>query len=93
MKPLGKAEVRLEGQWIRTFGKVVADDVAARIDELVSSQLTKVTASKDGWDVLYVDRQDGRMWELTYPHKEWHGGGPPVLTCVTKDYVRSKYGL
>jgi hypothetical protein len=33
------------------------------------------------------------MWELTYPHKDWHGGGPPSLANVTKDYVQRKYRL
>ncbi len=93
MKPLEAHEVQLDGQWLKVGTKVVADDIARRIDELVAFELTRLTASKDGWDVLYVDKRDGRMWELTYPHKDWHGGGPPSLTCVTKDYVQTKYGL
>jgi hypothetical protein len=84
-------EVRLEGQWLKKGGKVIADDTAIRIEELISSELTRLAASVDGWDVLYVDKRDGRLWELTYPHKEWHGGGPPSLAYVTKDYVQMKY--
>jgi hypothetical protein len=93
MKPLEPNEVRLEGQWLKAGDQVIADDTARRIDELISSELTRVSSSKDGWDVLYVDERDGRMWELTYPHSEWHGGGPPSLTNVTEDYARTKYGL
>ncbi len=93
MKPLGPDEVQLEGKWEKVAGKVIADDTALRIKELVSSELTKLATSNGGWDVLYVDKRDGRMWELTYPHSDWHGGGPPSLTHVTKDYVKAKYGL
>jgi hypothetical protein len=92
MKPLEPNEDRLEGQWLKINDKVIADDTARRIDELISSGLTRVAASKDGWDVLYVDKRDGRRWELTYPHKDWHGGGPPTLICVSDDYVGTKYG-
>ena len=91
MKPLAPDEERLEGHWFKIDGKVVADETARRIEELTSFGLTKITASKDGWDVLYLDNGDGRKWELSYPHKEWHGGGPPLLTCVSEEYVKAKY--
>ena len=84
-------EYRLAGRWLTVGGKVIADDTARRIEELISSVLTKVATSEDGWDVLYVDESDKRHWELTYPNKEWHGGGPPALTHVTDEYAREKY--
>jgi hypothetical protein len=93
MSPLQPNELRLEGQWLKVDAKVVADETARRIDELTSTELTKVASSEDGWDTLYVDTRDGRKWELTYPHKEWHGGGPATLTCVPDAYVRAKYKL
>jgi len=93
MKLIEPGEVRLEGQWLKVGGKVIADDTALRIDELIRGALTKLAESKDGWDVLYLDRRDGRMWELTYPHKDWHGGGPPSLDHVIKDRVKAKYGI
>ena len=93
MRLLEPNEVQLEGHWIKAGSKVVADDTARRIDELVSSHLAKRATSDDGWDVLYLDRRDGRLWELTYPHKDWHGGGPPSLANVTEDYVQKKYRL
>ena len=91
MKRLEPNEVLLEGRWIKAEGKVVADEVAHRIDELISSQLTKVAASADGWEVLYLDQGDGRFWELSYPQQGWHGGGPPLLKNVNRDYAQSKY--
>ena len=91
MSPLDPNEQRLEGQWIKVDAKVVADETARRIDELISTELTQIATSEDGWDTLYVDKRDGRKWELTYPHKEWHAGGPPTLTCVPDSCVRAKY--
>lgn len=91
MNPLAPHEDRLEGQWLKVHDKVIADDTTRRIEELISSDLTKVATSKDGWDILYVDNRDGRKWELTYPHSEGHGGSPPTLTFVSDSYVRTKY--
>jgi hypothetical protein len=91
MKPLDPDEVLLEGRWIKAGSKVVADDAAHRIEELVSFQLTKLAVSEDGWEALYVDKRDGRFWELSYPHRDWHGGGPPSLRNVTKEYAEKKY--
>ena len=33
----------------------------------------------------------GRYWERTYPHSDWHGGGPPCLTNITFDAAKEKY--
>ncbi|MGA2231752.1 MAG: Imm27 family immunity protein [Tepidisphaeraceae bacterium] len=93
MRLLEPNESVLEGRWIKAGGGVVADDTSRRIEELISAQLTRLAASEDGWDILYVDKRDGRMWELTYPHKDWHGGGPPLLTNVAKDLAERKYRL
>lgn len=91
MNTLQPDEGRLEGRWLKIDGRVVADETTRRIEELITSDLSKIAASEDGWDILYVDDRDGRKWELTYPHKEWHGGGPPTLTLVSGDYVLTKY--
>jgi len=91
MKPLEPDEIRLEGKWVKVAGKVIADDTALRINELISSELTKLATANGGWDVLYIDKRDGRMWELTYPHSDWHGGGPPSLTNLSKDQAEKKY--
>jgi hypothetical protein len=91
LSPLTPNEQRLEGEWVEVDAKVVADETARRIEELISTELIKLATSASGWDTLYVDQRDGRKWELTYPHGEWHGGGPPTLTCVSDNYAQSKY--
>jgi hypothetical protein len=93
MNLLNPDEVLLEGRWIKAGAAVVADDIARRIEELISSHLTKVAASVDGWEVLYLDEHDGRFWELSYPHKDWHGGGPPSLANLSKDQAERKFRL
>ena len=93
MNLLNPDEVLLEGRWIKTGAEVIADDTARRIEELVSSHLRKLAASEDGWEVLYLDEHDGRFWELSYSHKEWHGGGPPSLTNLSREQAERKYRL
>lgn len=90
---LRPCEYKLVGSWIAVNGAVDGDDNCKRIEELVRNHLQQVGASEDGWTMLFVDENDGRYWEQTYPHGEWHGGGPPTLTHVLPDYVRSKYKL
>jgi hypothetical protein len=91
MNLLSPSEVLLEGNWVRGADGVVADATAQRIESLLADALEKVAESADGWRTLYRDLRDGRFWELTYPRKEWHGGGPPRLSCVSADYAKEEY--
>lgn len=85
-------ETRLIGKWHRLpNGRWEPDSVCTRIHQLLSSHLEKVAVSKDGWDVLYQDPDDGRFWELTHPRPELHGEGPPALIAVPRESVQSKY--
>jgi hypothetical protein len=68
------------------------DPACKRINMLIHNYLQKIGSSADGWDILHRDPADGRYWELTYPHSEVHGGGPPLLTWLSVDQARSKYG-
>ncbi len=94
MIPLQPDESQLEGHWLKVDGTVIADETEKRIIWLIGSVLTMIAQSEHGgWIELYVDKSDGRKWELTFPHSEWHGGGPRSLTCVSDDYVRTKYDI
>jgi hypothetical protein len=86
-------ETLLVGNWIEVNGAVDGDDTCKRIEQLIRGYLEQVATTDAGWTRLLVDRNDGRYWELTYPHGDWHGGGPPTLTHVSADYVRSKYKI
>lgn len=49
------------------------------IDHLLRTDLLKMADTDGGWRSLYRNRVTGRLWELSYPHSEMHGGGPRSL--------------
>jgi hypothetical protein len=85
-------ETVLTGAWLSRDGQPVADETCERINKLVLSYLKEVGRDASGWDVLYRDPEDGRLWELIYPQSELQGGGPPQLRCVMLNEARRKYG-
>jgi hypothetical protein len=92
MTALQKHETELIGHWQSVGGKSVADDTCGRIRQLINAQLTKVATDSSGWYTLYRDPQDARLWELSYPQGEMHGGGPPKLACISKRVAEARYG-
>ncbi len=92
MTSISPSEMLLTGRWIAQGGRVIADDVCARILALTQTHLKKIGADDSGWSTLYRDPNDGRYWELNYPQGELHGGGPPELRCLTAEEARHKYG-
>jgi hypothetical protein len=93
MRSLQPHETELRGTWIARDSIVEADEVCRRIKWLVGNNLREVAVDVSGWDVLYLDRADGRYWELTYPQSEMHGGGPPQLKVISKSDAILKYSL
>jgi Immunity protein 27 len=89
MRELQPDETQLTGDWIVDGSTVVGDDVCRRIKWLVDSRLEQVTTT--GWETLFRDPNDGRLWERTYPQGEMHGGGPPQLSVVSEESASSKY--
>ena len=85
-------ESELRGAWRGVGERVEADAVTRRIEGLVQRYLVRVTSDVSGWDVLYRDPEDGRLWELTYPHSDAEGGGPPHLVRLDYSAARLKYG-
>ena len=92
MHPLQSHESELRGTWAMIDGVLRADDVAERIDWLLQNVLSHVASDESGWVHLYVDPTSGRYWELSYPHGEMHGGGPPSLRLVGRSEARETYG-
>ena len=55
--------------------------------------LVLVASAEGGWRQLYRDPQDGRLWELTFPHGSLHGGGPRRLAAISSEDAKRSYGL
>jgi hypothetical protein len=90
-KKISSSETILIGRWNLKSNIMVADDVSKRIEFLTANILKEITSSDDGWDTLYLDLNDMRYWELTYPDSGSHGGGAPVLQCISKQNIAEKY--
>ena len=72
-------ETEFAGSWLLENGNVKDDNVSMRIKDLIVNYLSEIAMTDDGWQRLYQDPNDGRYWELSYPHSDWEGGGPPSL--------------
>jgi len=92
MTELVQEEVDLRGDWIvQKDHSVVADAIEERIEWLTTQKLERIAKDWSGWETLYRDPRDGRLWELTYPQSEMHGGGPRRLHVVSRDEAAGKY--
>lgn len=84
-------EVELVGHW-RMVGDVMTQDaVCERIQWLTDSVLQELSVDGSNWSALYRDPSDNRLWELTYPQGQMHGGGPPKLHVVCDVEARQRY--
>ena len=52
---------------------------SAIIDDMLANELERVRTEDGGWTIIYRHRQTGRLWELSHPQSETHGGGPRCL--------------
>jgi Immunity protein 27 len=92
MNELASGECDLRGDWlVRKDGSVVADTTEQRIEWLTKQKLHRIAKHSSGWETLYRDPTDGRLWELTYPQSEMHGGGPRRLHVLSRDEATAKY--
>jgi hypothetical protein len=92
MKVIEPNETLITGAWLTSHNRTVADETCQRIADLTQYHLVELGRDSSGWDTLYRDPNDGRYWELIYPHAELHGGGPPQLRWLSADEARNKYG-
>jgi hypothetical protein len=67
------------------------NEVTIRILWLIENDLKKITSDSSGWETLYVDLADNRLWELTYSQSQMHAGGPPSLINITRAEAKRKY--
>ena len=93
MRDLDPTETELNGQWRVGSTGGHEDAVSGRIEWLIGERLVRLATDTSGWNTLYRDPRDGRLWELSYPESGLHGGGPPTLKVVSPEDARSKYEL
>ena len=92
MKLLSSEKV-LKGSWIEKDGFVQKDKVAKRIDYLIDNILIQIGVDNSGWVKLYIDPDDKRYWELSYPESEMQGGGAPLLRNIKEEEANLKYNI
>jgi hypothetical protein len=66
--------------------------VGARAAQLAASDLVRLATRNGGWTVPYRDPSYGRLWEMSYPQSEMHGGGPPLLRVISAAEAANSYG-
>jgi hypothetical protein len=92
MVELEPDEVDLRGDWlVQDDRSVVGDATEKRIEWLITHKLERIANDWSGWETLYRDPRDGRLWELTYPQGEMQGGGPRRLHVLSPDEAAAKY--
>ena len=90
---IAPSETVITGRWLRgNQGQVTADETCKRIERLVANYLEALGTDASGWDALYRDPSDRRLWELIHPQSESSGGGPPELRQIGVEDARQKYG-
>lgn len=92
MKKIAPDETDITGKWVFTGDRVIGDENCERVDNLVQNHLLRLAHDQSGWDTLYRDPDDNRLWELIYPESGLHGGGPPALRLISGDLAKLKYG-
>jgi len=70
---ISENETEILGEWVMVNDRVEADENCLRIDDLISTQLEKLGTDLTGWDTLFRDPADGRLWERIYRMGERHG--------------------
>lgn len=71
-------------------GCTIRDAACDRISLLVQTWLTPMATVDEA--TFYEDPADGRVWELTHPHRSMRGGGPPRLRQVPREMVPTLAG-
>ena len=92
IRELSSEEIDLRGDWlVQEDSSVVTDPTEKRIEWLTTQKLERIANDSSGWEILYRDPRDRRLWELTHPRGEMHGGGPRRLRVISGDEAAAKY--
>jgi hypothetical protein len=90
-RDLAPEEHLLTGAMVGEGSTMSGDSAEMRVRWLVAHRLQAVARSADGWDWLFVDPGDARLWELTFPHGSLHGSGARRLAVISQADAVRKY--
>lgn len=82
-KSISTEEKIITGKWLLHNNKMIGDDNTKRIEWLIKNSLIHIKDISNGWESVYKDPNDMRIWKLTYPQSHLHGGGPPQLINIS----------
>jgi hypothetical protein len=74
-------------------GEVSGDAADERIRWLAINRLEALGTTSAGWDWLFRDPRDGRLWELTFPEGSLHGSGPRRLRSISAEEALARYAF
>ena len=89
-RDLGESEEALQGSLSQGITGA-PDAVESRIRWLVAHRLESLATAAGGWDWLFRDPRDGRLWELTFPLGSLHGPGPRRMAVIERGIAAGKY--
>ncbi len=81
-------EIEVLGQWLETEDGFVSSIECDRISCLTSDYLVKICTDESGWETLFKDPNDKRLWLHTYPQSSSHAAGPPKLHVIDIDSAK-----
>lgn len=84
-------EKLISGKWLKSENGIIKDENCKRIEYLTDHYLEKVDNDSSGWNILYRDPIDGRLWLKTYSNSEMHGGGPPHLKVISQFEAQKQF--
>jgi hypothetical protein len=92
VRPRLAHDAQASGEMVQAQRDIGRRQMCREIDRLIAHHLDEVCHDETGWFILFRDRRDGRLWELSFPQSHMHGGGPPQLTTVDVAEARSRFG-
>jgi len=81
------------GGWEVVDGVTVEDYNTRRVFYVTSNLLHVIGEDPSAWRTLYQDKSDGRYWQLSYDNSDTHGGGTPLLRCISRLEAMKKHGI
>jgi len=65
----------------------------SEVDIFTKESCIEVATDDTGWVILYRVKGVEEYWVKTYPDSECHGSGEPLLTKITINDAKAKFGV